>query len=83
MVCEANAFTRAGLMLATPLLGSLILAFALWKGYLTGTDALNISRIGENFQAETWGVDSEVAQKADDLHQQLLSLEAWFDCLKG
>lgn len=83
LVHETDAFSRAGIMLATPLLGSLILALALWKGRVIANEAFAASRIGEDFQAQTWGHDAEVTQKAEDAHQQLLCLEMWFDCLRS
>jgi len=71
-------FEQAGLMSAVPLLGSVILALALHSGRLGGADAFAVSRIGENFQAETWGRDEEAAVRAESMEKQAVSLEKWF-----
>lgn len=49
----------AALAMLTPLLGSAILALALWKRQITVEQALAAARIDEEFQAEKWGRDAE------------------------
>ncbi len=68
-------------MLAIPLLGSVVLALALWRGHLSGEAAFNASRIGEDFQSETWGADSEAAKRAAGILTQAQSLDIWFRAL--
>ncbi len=41
--------------------GSLILALAMVKGQLDATEAFNLSRIDEHWQAEQWGADEEAS----------------------
>jgi len=77
----ATAYERAGLMSAIPLFGSVILALAVWRGRLTGEAAFAASRIGETFQAETWGRDEEAAQRAAHMEAQAKSLDIWFSAL--
>jgi chaperone required for assembly of F1-ATPase len=74
-------YERAGLMSAIPLLGSVVLALALWRGRLTGAEAFAAARIGEDFQAEQWGRDAEAEQRAEALRGQAISLETWFRAL--
>jgi len=74
----ASAYERAGLMSAIPVFGSVILALAVWRGRLTGEGAFEASRIGEDFQSETWGRDEEAAQRAENMKAQAHSLDAWF-----
>ncbi len=81
LVTAMSPWERAGLMAAIPLLGSVILALALWSGRLTGAEAFAASRVGEDFQAETWGRDDEAAQRADTMKCQVESLELWFKAL--
>ena len=81
IVEEATAYERAGLMSAIPLFGSVVLALAVWRGRLTGEMAFAASRIGEAFQAETWGRDDEAAQRAANMEVQAKSLDAWFSAL--
>ena len=78
-----TAFEQAGLMSAVPLLGSVVLALALYSGRLDGAEAFAVSRVGENFQAETWGRDEEAALRAKDIENQSVSLERWFDHLRS
>lgn len=81
LVSEMSAYERAGLMSAIPLFGSVVLALALWRGHISGEAAFAASRIGEDFQAETWGRDDEAAKRADSMKTQALSLEVWFRAL--
>ncbi len=78
LVSEMSAHERAGLMSAIALFGSVILALALWRGHIGGEAAFAASRIGEDFQAETWGRDEEAAKRADSMKAQARSLETWF-----
>ncbi len=77
-----TAFEQAGLMSAVPLLGSVLLALALYSGRLGGAEAFAVSRVGENFQAETWGRDEEAALRAKDIENQAIGLERWFAHLR-
>jgi small multidrug resistance family-3 protein len=52
-------FTLAGVAYGAGLLGSTVLALALRSGKVTGRKALDLSRLEEIFQAETWGQDAE------------------------
>ncbi|MGN6209809.1 ATP12 family chaperone protein [Asticcacaulis sp.] len=81
LIAKATAYEQAGIMLAIPLLGSVILALALWRGHLTGEAAYQSSRIGEDFQSETWGVDAEAAKRAAGMKAQAQSLAIWFHAL--
>ncbi len=78
-----TAFEQAGLMSAVPLLGSVVLALALHAGRIGGAEAFATSRIGENFQAETWGRDDEAAARARDMESHAVSLETWFADLRA
>ncbi len=77
-----TAFEQTGLMSAIPLLGSVVLALALHCGRLAGAEAFAVSRIGENFQAETWGRDEEAVVRAKNMEKQAISLEVWFGHLR-
>jgi len=81
LIANATAYEQAGIMLAIPLLGSVILALALWRGHLTGDAAFDASRIGEDFQSETWGDDAEAAKRAAGMKVQTQSLHIWFRAL--
>lgn len=82
LVAAATPYERAGLMAATPLLGSVVLAIALLKGHLSGEAAFEASRVGEAFQAETWGDDAEARQRSESHKVEVVNLEAWFKALR-
>ncbi len=81
LVEAMSPYEQAGLMAAIPLLGSVILALALWRGHGSGEALLAASRIGEDFQSETWGHDEEQVGRAAALKQQASALELWFEAL--
>ena len=83
LVRGMTAYERAGLMSGVALFGSVVLALALWRGHLTGVEAFAASKIGEDFQAETWGKDAEAAQRRGIMQGQAVSLQTWFEGLKG
>ncbi len=78
LAAAMTPYEQVGLMAAVPLFGSVILALALWRGRITGEEAFAASRIGEDFQAGTWGRDDEAAARAEDMKRQALALETWF-----
>jgi chaperone required for assembly of F1-ATPase len=81
LVEGASAYERAGLMSAIPLFGSVVLALAVWKGRIAGEAAFAASRVGEDFQTETWGRDEEAAKRAASMQVQAKSLDIWFRSL--
>ncbi len=81
LIANATPYEQAGIMLAIPMLGSVVLALALWRGHLTGDEAFAASRIGDDFQSETWGRDEEAARRAENMRIQSVSLENWFKAL--
>ncbi len=75
-------FTLAGVAYGAGLLGSTVLALALRAGKVTGAKALNLSRLEEIFQAETWGQDAEALARAEALAVEAQVLERWFAALR-
>lgn len=61
-VAQFDNFTLAGLHDLVAITGSLILALAMAKGYLTADQGFALSRIDEVYQAELWGVDADAAR---------------------
>ena len=82
LVRDMSAGERAGLMMAVPVFGSIILALALWRSHVTGEAALAASRIGETFQSDIWGHDAEAAQRIDAIQTLAVNLQTWFEGLK-
>ncbi len=54
---EATDGELAALAMMVPMLGSALLALALWKGPVEVEAALTMARLDEDFQAEQWGHD--------------------------
>lgn len=75
-------FTLAGVAYGAGLFGSTVLALALRAGKVTGRKALNLSRLEEIFQAETWGQDAEAVARAEALAVEAEVLERWFAALR-
>jgi chaperone required for assembly of F1-ATPase len=59
MVAAAEDVELAALAMATPLLGSAILALALWQGKIEVEEAIRLARLDEAHQATQWGDDAE------------------------
>ena len=75
-------FSLAGVAYGAGLLGSTVLALALRAGAVTGQRALDLSRLEELFQAETWGQDAEATARAQALAVEATVLERWFAALR-
>jgi chaperone required for assembly of F1-ATPase len=71
-------FSLTGLAFGAALFGSAILSLALQRGWLTGEQAFELSRLDEAWQEEKWGVDEEAAERAARLRSEALMLERWF-----
>ncbi len=72
-----NDFALAGLAFATPLFGSAVLAIAVWRGWLSGEAALELSRLDEAFQEEKWGIDAEAAERTAGRRAEAAMVGAW------
>jgi chaperone required for assembly of F1-ATPase len=70
-VAACDVDTLAGLGIAVPALGSLVLGLALAQGELDAAAAHQLGCLDELFQAEQWGEDAEAARRrqaiADDV----------------
>jgi chaperone required for assembly of F1-ATPase len=60
---QANDHELAALSLMVPILGSALLALAMWQGLITVDNALIAARLDEAVQQAQWGEAPEVAQK--------------------
>jgi chaperone required for assembly of F1-ATPase len=66
---------------AIPMLGSAVLGLAVERGRLSMEEALEISRVDENFQAEHWGEDHEAAKRVENQRREARALDAWLAAL--
>ena len=70
-----------GLASAVPLTGSAVLGFALLKGRITGEAAFETAQLEQDYQAETWGEDSEAADMAANRRRDLLAADHLFQLM--
>lgn len=61
LVARANDAELAALALMVPLLGSAVIALALWQAHLSVEQALPMARLDEAYHDEQWGADAEAA----------------------
>jgi chaperone required for assembly of F1-ATPase len=55
----------------TGLMGSLLLALALWDGRLTADAAADAALLDEDFQIEQWGADEEATQRLANIRAEI------------
>jgi len=71
-------FGLTGLAFGAALFGSAVLAIAVQRGWLSGEDAFDLSRLDEAWQEEKWGVDAEAAERTHRLRGEAAMLDRWF-----
>lgn len=74
-------FALTGLAMATPLLGSAILALAVQRRVLAGAEAFDLSRLDEAFQERQWGIDADNAERTAARRTEAELLDRWFRAL--
>ncbi|MCR5875397.1 ATPase [Phenylobacterium sp. J426] len=83
LALELDDFTLAGFAFGAALFGSTVLATALLRGWVSGAEAFELSRVDEAFQEEKWGIDAEAAERADRLRGEATVLDRWFRGLRA
>jgi chaperone required for assembly of F1-ATPase len=83
LALSLDDFSLAGVAYAAGLLGSTVLALAIRADQIDGQRALDLSRLEEIFQAQTWGQDEEAKLRAQHLSVEAKVLERWFAALRG
>lgn len=81
MALALDDFGLAGVAFGTALFGSAVLAFGLSRGWMSGVQALELSRLDEIFQEEKWGIDDEAAERTARHMVEAQMLERWFRAL--
>jgi chaperone required for assembly of F1-ATPase len=81
LAAEMDDLRLTGLVGATALYGSAVLALALSRGEIGGEAALDVATLDERFQAERWGVDAEAAERTAGHQADARALELWFKAL--
>ena len=82
LALRLDDFALTGLAMATPLLGSAVLALAVQRGVLPGAEAFELSRLDEAFQERQWGVDAEAAERTAARRAEAVLLDRWFRALE-
>lgn len=76
--CEAMSDeTLAGFAMLVPLLGSILLALALWKKGLSLDEALSACRLDEHYQQQRWGSDAQMEQLWQLKSRDILACVQW------
>jgi chaperone required for assembly of F1-ATPase len=78
LALELDDFGLSGLAFGAALFGSAILAIALQRGWLSGEQAFELSRLDEAWQEDHWGVDAEAAERTERLRGEAMMLDRWF-----
>jgi chaperone required for assembly of F1-ATPase len=81
LALRLDDFALTGLAMATPLLGSAVLAIAVQRGAIDGEPAFELSRLDEAFQERQWGVDAEAAERTAARRAEAVLLDRWFRAL--
>jgi len=81
LALEGGDFALAGLAFGAALFGSAILALALQRAWLSGDQAMELSRLDEAYQQEKWGIDEEAAERTARLFIEARMLDRWFRAL--
>jgi chaperone required for assembly of F1-ATPase len=78
---EKTDFELAGLGVAIPALGSLVLGLAFIAGAIGSSQVFNLSILDDLFQAERWGDDPDAEARRDAILNDLILCEAfWAAC---
>jgi len=76
-----DGFNLTGLAFAAGLFHSAILALAVQHKKLSGSRALDLSRLDQAYQEDRWGVDAESAARTEAQRRDAQAVQAWFEAL--
>jgi chaperone required for assembly of F1-ATPase len=74
---QADDFAFAAMAMLVPLLGSILLALAVWKKGVSLDDALAASRLDEDYQQAHWGKDDEMESQWQGKLRDLRVCASW------
>ncbi len=75
--------TLAGLGVAVPALGSLVLGLALAEGAVDAAEAYAVSALDELFEAERWGADAEAEARRARVAEDVALAERFIRLVRG
>jgi chaperone required for assembly of F1-ATPase len=73
----------AGLGIAVPALGSLVLGLALAAGEIDANTAYTLGALDELFQAEQWGEDYEAVDRRTSMLADIVLAARYIDLTRG
>ena len=79
----SDAFTLTALHVMTSLMGSALLALAIFKGRLTAEAAWRAAHVDEDFQAEKWGRDAEADARREHRRREMLAASRLLELTRG
>ncbi len=82
-VAALDADTLAGLGIAVPALGSLVLGLALAAGEMDAETAYALGALDELFQAEQWGEDYEAVDRRTNMLADIVLAARYIDLTRG
>jgi chaperone required for assembly of F1-ATPase len=82
-VATLDVNVLAGLGIAVPALGSLVLGLALAAGEMDAGTAFSLSALDELFQAEQWGDDDEAVGRRTSLLADIMLAARYIDLTRG
>jgi chaperone required for assembly of F1-ATPase len=82
-VAALDADALAGLGIAVPALGSLVLGLALAAGEISAETAFSLGALDELFQAEQWGEDYEAADRRASMLADVVLAAHYIDLTRG
>jgi chaperone required for assembly of F1-ATPase len=77
-VARRSHFELAALYDLVAITGSLVLGLAVAEGRLEASDAFDLARVDEDWQAEQWGIDDEAAESAQVKRQAMRDAGRFF-----
>jgi len=83
VVAAHNDFSLTALHAATAACGSLVIALALLEGRLDAGEAFAASQLDESFQIESWGEDTEQAERRVGLAAEIAAAAQFISLLHG
>lgn len=83
VVGSFDVYVLAGLGIAVPALGSLVLGLALAEGRIDAAEAHALGALDELFQMEQWGEDAEAAHRRENVAADIALAERFIRLARG
>ena len=81
-VAAEDGWVLAGLGVAVPALGSLVLGLAVARGALPAMAAAELARVDETYQAELWGADAEAERRRAHVDADIAQAAAFMELVR-